>query len=206
MSDGTEEGRKALSAVQRTDQIFGAAHIVDLLRGADTEKIRKFKHDRLPTYGVGAELRKEEWRSILRQLVAGGFLRLDVQGFGGLSLTGKGHGLLKGEESFRYRKDTIRRAGRKARKQEPAAAAAAPAEALSDSDAALLDGLKDLRLSIARDRGVPAFVVFHDRTLQDMVRRRPKSLDAFAEVHGVGAAKLEKFAGPFLDLISGHPD
>ena len=206
VSDGTEEGRKALSAVQRTGQRFGAAHTVDVLRGADTEKIRKFGHDRLPTFGVGAELRKEEWHSILRQLVAGGFLRLDVQGFGGLSITEKGHGLLKGEASFRYRKDTIRRAGRKARKPEPAAPTEASAAALSDSDAALLEGLKGLRLSIARDRGVPAFVVFHDRTLQDMVRRRPKSLDAFAEVHGVGAAKLQKFAAPFVDLISGHPD
>ena len=87
-------------------------------------------------------------------------------------------------------------------KQEPAA----PTAALSASDAALLDGLKELRLSLARERGVPAFVVFHDRTLQDMVRRRPTSLDAFAEVHGVGAAKLQKFAAPFLELISGHPD
>ena len=200
--DGTEDGRNALSAVRRTGQRFGAAHTVDVLRGADTEKVRKFKHDTLPIYGAGANLRKEEWHSIIRQLVASGFLRLDIQDYGGLSITGKGDALLQGNETFRYRKDTIRSARRTIRTREAAAAT----EALSASDVALLAGLKGLRLNIAKERGVPAFAVFHDRALRDMVRRRPRSLDAFAEVHGVGAAKLGQFAGPFIEFIANHSD
>jgi ATP-dependent DNA helicase RecQ len=200
VSDGTEEGRKALSVIQRTGQRFGAAHTIDVLRGADTEKIRKFRHHALPGFGAGADLRKQDWHSILRQLVAGGFLRLDVQGYGGLSLTAEGRALLEGQGRFRYRKDTVPQRARKAAAPKPAA----PAEALSPSDLALLAGLKDLRLRLARERGVPAYVVFHDRSLEDMARQRPTSLDAFARVHGVGAAKLREFAAPFLELIASH--
>ncbi|MEE9209126.1 MAG: RQC domain-containing protein, partial [Kiloniellales bacterium] len=200
LTDGTEEGRQALDVIQRTGQRFGAAHTIDVLRGADTEKIRKFRHHALPGFGAGADLRKHEWHSILRQLVAGGYLRLDVQGFGGLSLTAEGRALLEGRESFRYRKDTVLQTRRKAAAPKPAA----PAEALSPADLALLAGLKDLRLALARERDVPAYVVFHDRSLQDMARRRPTSLDAFAQVHGVGAAKQREFAAPFLELIASH--
>ncbi len=199
VSDGTEAGRKALSAVHRSGQRFGAAHVIDVLRGADTEKIRRFNHHRLPTFGVGAELAKDEWQSIIRQLCAAGFLRLDIEGYGGLSITDTGYALLKGGESFRYRRDTIKRRIERPRRPE----AAAVIEALSEADAALLAALKELRLSIAKERGVPAFVVFHDRALEDMARRRPATLAEFAEVHGVGAAKLRDLAPPFLDLISG---
>jgi len=200
VSDGTELGRMALSAVHRSGQRFGAAHVIDLLRGADTEKIRKFNHHMLSTFGAGAALAKQEWQSIIRQLFASGFLAMDIQGYGGLSITAKGYALLKGEDSFGYRRDTMRRKSRPPPGRDPATAA----EPLSAADAALLAALKELRSSIARERSVPAYVVFHDRSLEDMVRRRPRSLEEFAEVHGVGAAKLRDLARPFVDLISRH--
>ena len=106
VEDGTAEAQKALEAAHGTGQRFGAAHLIDVLRGANTEKVRAAGHDRLPAYGAGGDIAKEEWRSILRQLVAAGFLQLDVAGHGGLSITARGADLVNGEETFRYRKDT----------------------------------------------------------------------------------------------------
>ena len=201
VEDGSVHGQKALSAVYRTGQRFGAAHVVDVLRGADTEKIRSLGHDRLPTYGVGADLDKETWRSILRQLVASSYLKLDVAGHGGLSITENGASLMRGEAEFRYRRDTLR----KGAKSVPVRQKAAAAE-LSDNDAGLFAALKELRLSIAHERGVPAYVVFQDRALLDMARRKPRNESEFAEVFGVGKARLRDFSAPFLDLIAEYAD
>ena len=226
VADGTEEGCKVLSAVLRTGQRFGAAHIIDVLRGGRTEKVARFGHDRLPTYGAGADLGKEEWRSIIRQLVAGGFLEMDIHGYGGLSITEQGRTLVTGDGTFRYRRDTMRRAAAGRRKKKPAVSAGAPeggpegvpggepggvpegvpgeapANEFSPAQAALLEKLKALRLGLARERDVSAFVVFHDKSLEDMVRRRPQTAAEFAEVHGVGEAKLREFAAPFLAAIA----
>ena len=203
--DGTEEARKILSAAYRTGQRFGAAHLIDILRGTGTDKIARFGHDRLPTFGVGAERSKNEWRSLIRQMVATGFLRIDIGGYGGIGITGTGLGLLRGEGEFLYREDTvIARTPAKAR-EAGAAGRDAAEPALGGGDAALLGALKALRLEIARERGVPAYIVFPDRTLQDMVRRRPRTETEFAEVNGVGAAKLKEFAVPFLAAIAGAP-
>lgn len=201
MADGTEAGQKALSAVLRTGQRFGAVHVIDVLRGANTEKIRALGHDNLPTYGAGADVAKEEWRSILRQLMASGFLQLDVAGHGGIAMTEKGAGLLKGEETFRYRRDT---AVRRAKMPGGRARAAAPTADLTETDRSLLLALKELRRDLAIERGVPAYVIFADRSLEDMVRKRPRSAGEFAGIHGVGAAKLRDLAAPFLDRISRH--
>ena len=198
MVDGTAEGRQAISAVNQTGQRFGAVHIIDVLRGALTEKVAKAGHDRLAIFGAGAEHKKEEWRSLIRQLVAAGFLRLDVKDYGGLATTEKGRALLLGEESFDYRQDTMRPtppAPRKAR-------SAAPVAELSEAETALFGRLKELRLGLARERGVPAYVVFSDKSLTDMARRRPRTAAEFAEVNGVGAAKLKDFAATFLDAIA----
>ena len=200
--DGTEDARKILSAVHRTGERFGAAHVIDVLRGTATEKVENARHHLLPTFGVGAERGKNEWRSLIRQMVATGFLRLDIGGYGGISITGKGRELLQGESVFLYRPDTVparptdpaREAGERRRK-------APDGGPLSGADAALLDALKALRLRLARERGVPAYIVFTDRTLIDMARRRPRTEDEFAEVNGVGAAKLDAFAAPFLAAI-----
>ena len=200
--DGTEDARKILSAVYRSGERFGAAHVIDILRGAQTEKIGRFGHHRLPTFGVGADRGKNEWRSLVRQMVATGYLRLDIAGYGGLGITDRGRSLLRGEGAFRYREDTVI-VRRKAPKREPRPARGDDwaEQPMVDGEAALLAVLKALRLALARERGVPAYVVFPDRTLIDMVRRRPRSEAEFAAVNGVGAAKLKQFAGPFLAAI-----
>ena len=197
--DGTEDARKILSAVYRSGERFGAAHVIDILRGTRTEKIVRSGHDRLPAFGVGAARRKAEWQSLIRKMAATGILRLDIAGFGGLAITDKGRALLRGEGVFEYREDPAARAP-DARRGPRAAAAA---EALTDDQTALLGALKELRLRIAKERGVPAFVVFSDRSLIDMARRRPRTIEDFAEVHGVGAAKLKDFAAPFLAAVAG---
>ena len=203
--DGTEDARKILSAAYRSGQRFGAAHLIDILRGTGTDKIARFGHDRLPTFGVGAERGKNEWRSLIRQMVATGFLRIDIGGYGGIGITEKGLGLLRGNGEFLYREDTvIARTSAKARKA-GAARGDVTEPPLAGGDTALLGALKALRLEIARERGVPAYVVFPDRTLIDMARRRPRTEAEFAEVNGVGAAKLKEFAVPFLAAIAAAP-
>lgn len=199
MADGTELGKKVLAAVDGSGQLYGSAHIVDILRGMQSEKLLKAGHDRLAAYGSGADLHKPEWQSIIRQLVSAGFLRLDVQGYGGLAITPKGQDLVRGEESFRYRQDTLKKSRAAKRRANDLAADAD----LPEADTKLLTELRALRLSFAKERGVPAYVVFTDRTLVDMARRKPVTIDQFAEVHGVGAAKLRDFAEPFLKTISG---
>ena len=203
--DGTEDARKILSAAYRSGQRFGAAHLIDILRGTGTDKIARFGHDRIPTFGVGAERGKNEWRSLIRQMVATGFLRIDIGGYGGIGITEKGLGLLRGDGEFLYREDTVI-ARTPAKAQDSGASRGDAGEpALAGEDTALLGALKALRLEIARERGVPAYIVFPDRTLIDMVRRRPRTEAEFAEVNGVGAAKLKEFAVPFLAAIAAAP-
>jgi ATP-dependent DNA helicase RecQ len=199
VADGTTEGQQILETVRRTGQRFGAAHIIDVLRGTATEKVANFGHDRLPTFGAGAEKKKQDWHSLIRQMVAAGFLRIDIQGYGGLGMTEKGSALMGGEESFQYRKDTLypaTGAGGKAKGK-----GREPAPDLSGGESALLGRLKELRLSLAKERGVPAYIIFSDRSLIDMARRGPRTVGEFAEVNGVGETKLREFAGPFLDAI-----
>ncbi len=200
--DGTEEARKVLSAVYRTGERFGAAHVIDVLRGTATEKIERAGHHMLRTFGVGGGVGRNEWRSLIRQMVATGLLRLDIGGYGGISMTGKGRELLQGESVFLYRRDTVRgrppapaREPKQRRRTEPEDGP------LTGSETALLDALKALRLRLAKERGVPAYIVFSDRTLIDMARRKPRTEEEFAEVNGVGEAKLAAFAVPFLAAI-----
>ena len=198
--DGTEEARMALSAVYRSGQRFGAAHVIDILRGSETEKITRFGHHRLPVFGVGKARGKNDWRSLLRQMVATGLLRLDIAGYGGLAITDEGLDLLRGDGTFHYRADTVspHPSPGEARRE-------TPSDTLTGDQATLLAALKALRLELARERGVPAYVVFHDRSLIDMARRQPRTREQFAEVDGVGAAKLEQFAEPFLAVINAAP-
>ena len=196
--DGTEEARMVLSAVRRSGQRFGAAHVIDILRGSETEKIVRFGHHRLPVFGAGKARGKNEWRSLIRQMVAMGLLRLDIAGYGGLAITDAGLDLSQGGGTFHYRADTVvappTPAPGETRRERPD-------DTLTDDQANLLARLKALRLELAKERGVPAYVVFHDRSLIDMARRRPRTREAFAEINGVGAAKLEQFAAPFLAAI-----
>jgi ATP-dependent DNA helicase RecQ len=141
------------------------------------------------------------WRSIIRQLVAAGFLKIDIGGYGGLRITDRGAALLRGEATFQYRRDDgrSRRDRRRGKTAPPVDAVAAEAQPV---DPGLLARLKSLRLEIAQARGVPAYIVFSDRSLEDMARRRPRSLAEFATVHGVGERKLRDLGGPFLAAIA----
>ena len=197
VEDGRRAAELALTAVTATRQIVGQAHIVDVLLGGNNAKIRSRRHDQLEVYGTGKDLSRQQWRSIIHQLVAAGHLDIDYD-HGGLRVTRKGRDLLAGEGEFRYRRW---------RKPPAAAQPAAPArdrEPLPEYDQALFDRLKRLRLTLARERGVPAYIIFHDRTLAEMAARNPATPDEFAAVPGVGAAKFRDFAESFLSEIAAH--
>ena len=201
LADGTTEAALALSAVVDTGELYGAAHIIDVLRGASTQKIARAGHQSIATYGQGADLGKEEWRTIIRQLVAANLLRLDIEGYGGLKLTDDGGALLRGEKTFSYRVYAVK----PDRKRKPVTGKKVTSPAvveLSSSEVLLLGRLKQLRLQLAQERGMPAYVIFSDRSLEDMARRQPRSLPEFADIHGVGKIKLRDLAEPFLAAIA----
>ncbi|NUS61013.1 MAG: DNA helicase RecQ, partial [Lysobacter sp.] len=187
--DGTVAAQKALSCVYRTGQRFGAAHVIDVLRGAETQKIQQFGHDRLSTYGVGTELDAKQWRSVFRQLVAGGWLQVDVEGHGSLRFTQASAAVLKGETTVTLRAEP-EKAPRSRRESRGSSEAVSdlPHEAQSRFEA-----LRRWRSEVARTQGVPAYVIFHDATLRQIALAEPSNLDALAEVQGVGAAKLERY-------------
>ncbi|OBQ76705.1 DNA helicase RecQ [Mesorhizobium loti] len=195
-ADGGAEARIILAAVAQSGERFGAAHVIDILLGHETEKIVARGHQKLASFGSGAAHKKDLWQSLIRQLVAGGFLEPDPSGHGGLAIAEKGHALGRGEIPFHYRVEMRSRALRKMR--------AAEGSGAEGVDASLLATLKSLRLRLAKERQVPAYVVFSDRTLIDMAERRPRDLDAFAEVNGVGGAKLKEFGEIFLKAIAAH--
>jgi len=192
-TDGAAEAKLILLAIVQSGARFGAAHIVEILRGARTQKMLDRGHDRLASFGSGAARKKEDWQSLIRQLAAGGFLAPDAHG--GLGVTDLGYALSRGEVVFTYRLPAARA---KSKVQ------SAVSEASDAADPNLLVALKALRLKLARERQVPAYVIFSDRTLLDMAARVPRDLDAFAEVHGVGAAKLTDFGAVFLGVIRAH--
>jgi len=188
-ADGAQEARLVFAAVAQSGARFGVAHIIDILRGARTAKLAERGHDRLASFGSGKARKKEEWQSLIRQLVAGGFLQPDDHG--GLHIAPKGEALRNSETGFTWR-------------AQPAAVRTKASPGMDDlsGDPALLAELKALRLKLAHERGVPAYVIFSDRSLIDMAQKRPRSLEDFAEVHGVGAAKLKDFGKIFLALLA----
>ncbi len=194
-ADGAAEAKIIFAAIRQSGERFGLSHIVDILRGQGTQKIIDKGHDRLSSFGTGKARRKEEWQSLIRQLVAGGYLALDLAGHGGLSIAEKGDLLALGDIAFLYRVEQPVTRG-KGRIASP--------EIAETADPQLLGALKSLRLRLAKERQVPAYVIFSDRTLADMAARSPRNLDAFAEVHGVGATKLRDFGPLFLDAIAAH--
>ncbi|MBN9257729.1 MULTISPECIES: DNA helicase RecQ [unclassified Mesorhizobium] len=196
-ADGGAEARLILDAIAETGERFGAAHVIDVLRGHETDKIVARGHHGLASFGSGMAHKKDFWLSLIRQLVAGGFLMPDPRGHGGLAITDTGHALSDGDVPFHYRVEVRSRSPRG-----KAGGGGAPAAGAQGRDAALLGALKALRLRLAKEREVPAFVIFSDRTLIDMAERQPRDLDQFAEVHGVGAAKLREFGEAFLGAIA----
>jgi ATP-dependent DNA helicase RecQ len=199
-SDATEPVRKALSAVYRTGERFGAAHIVDVLLGADTERVRTLGHDRLAVHGVGGELDRGQWRSLFRQLVATGLLEPDPEGHGGLRLgpDEKVRPVLRGERRVEMRLPPPAVDRRRERRRAGAAAAADAA------DGDLLAALKAWRRDLARAQGVPPYVVFHDRTLVEIAARNPATREELSVVSGIGRAKLERHGDAVLALLRMH--
>ena len=193
--DGTEAARMALSAVYRTGQRFGVAHLVDVLRGAESDKVFQFDHQHLPTYGVGKDLDNNQWRSVFRQLVARGYLSVDLERFGALRLEEKCRPLLRGEEQIQLRRDSARKSAAKRQTRTPLPV---------DIDVALWEALRDCRRELAEQQGVPPYVIFHDRTLQEMCTILPQSLSQFGRITGVGERKLEKYGLTFLQVIEDH--
>ena len=193
--DATRQAQMLLSAIHRTGQAFGAGHVIDVLLGAETDKVRQRGHDRLPTYGVGKDFPKQYWQSLVRQAVAGGQIMINIAKYGGLEITERGRAILKGESPFLFREP-----GKKLPRVSRRAAREAAAADLPAPDLALLAKLKDLRLSLAREQRVPAYVVFPDATLIEMARARPTSLDEMRQISGVGPRKLEQFGPQFLTV------
>jgi ATP-dependent DNA helicase RecQ len=206
--DGTVVAQKALSAVYRTGQRFGVGHLVDVLRGVATDKVTEKGHDKLKTFGCGTELGKQEWHSVFRQLVANGLLCADPEGHGGLILTETATAVLKGQEMVRLRRDPAAEAKGKGKASWSGSGGASKPKTstadLSPADDMLWHALKALRLELAREQGVPPYVIFHDATLMEMVRERPTDLDELGTLQGVGARKLERYGEYFLDVILTH--
>jgi ATP-dependent DNA helicase RecQ len=194
--DGTEAGQKALSCAYRTGQRFGAGHVIEVLRGQNTEKVRRFRHDSLSTFGIGADLSEEQWRSIFRQLVVRGFLEVDHGRYGALVLTDASRGLLRGETSLTLRED------RSAPKRKRVVREKIE---LQLEEEELYNALKQLRRVLAEESGVPPYVIFHDATLMQMVRELPSNAAEMLAVSGVGQAKMQKYGEAFLEVIRQHP-
>ena len=193
--DGTQPVRMALSAILRTGEWFGTGHLIDVLRGNDTEKVRQRAHNELPTFGVGKAISKAQWQAIFRQMMGYDLIRPDPERHGGLRFTENARPLLKGEAVIQLRKDSINAA---AVERRPAVKSL-----VSDEDAPLLSALKAKRRALAEQQKAPAYIVFNDKTLIEMAERRPATLDEMASVSGVGAKKLESYGQAFLSVITG---
>ena len=198
--DATEASQKAMSCVHRTGQRFGAAYLTDVLRGRDTERVRRFGHDRLPTFGVGADLNPWQWRSVFRQLVARGLLSVEIEQYGSIRLTEASLPVLRGEAEVHMRED-VRPAAAK-RKRKPREAPPPPDPATWDEE--LWESLRRRRTELAQAQSVPPYVIFHDATLREMVARRPGTREDFSELAGVGETKLRRYADDFLAVIAAH--
>ena len=199
--DGTTAAQKALSCVYRTGQRFGVAHLVDVLVGKSTEKVQQFGHTRLPTFGVGDDLTELQWRGVFRQLAATGYLAVDLEGYGGLKLTAASKAVLKGEQAVTLRVQAAVKAKRSRR--EPATRSV-ERNAIAPQHEALWQALREARMALAKDQGVPPYVIFHDATLQEMLLHRPQSEDELGAISGVGERKLARYGDVFLKVLRNH--
>ncbi|MCH2067123.1 DNA helicase RecQ [Shimia sp.] len=194
--DGTEAVRKALSAILRTGEWFGTGHLIDILLGNETDKVRERGHDVLPTYGVGKEYDKRQWQAVFRQMMGHDLVRPNPERHGALMMTERARPVLRDEETVKLRRDTIRTTSRR-----PAAKTL-----VSEENAPLMSALKAKRRALAEAAKVPAYVIFPDRTLAEMAEVRPGNLDDMARVNGVGAKKLANYGDAFLEVINGEAE
>ena len=194
--DGTEDAQKLLSAVYRTGRMFGAAHVVDVLLGKETDKVRQHGHAGLSVFGIGEGRPAKAWRSAIRQLVVQGCLRVDPERFGALVLTKESRGVLRGEQDVRLREDPV--TPRKSKSRGKRSSANANAEIVN---IVLWDALRECRQRLAAEHNVPPYVVFHDSTLRQMANERPADPAALLEISGVGQSKLTRYGDEFLEVI-----
>jgi ATP-dependent DNA helicase RecQ len=198
--DATVVAQKALSAVYRTGQRFGSGHVIDVLRGEETERVLGLDHHRLSTFGVGADMDEKQWRSVFRQLLAAGLLEADAEGYGTLRLTAASRAVLGGERLVKLREDARpERASRRKREARRVASGSLGIEAYEQST---WDALRALRTQLAKQQGVPPYVVFHDATLLAMLRAMPANEDELATISGVGESKLKRYGRDFLAVIN----
>ena len=197
--DATQASRKALSAVYRTGQRFGPAHVIEVLMGRKTEKIRQNGHYQLSVYAIGKDIAQPQWRSVFRQLLAMGYLQVDVEGHGGVYLTEESRPVLRGEKVVEMRKDRgeNKRAMTKRLRD-------FDTEFENEEDRDLWERLRTLRRELATSQNVPPYVIFSDRTLWEMVRFKPRTLEDMASINGVGVKKLDQYGLPFLDVMDGR--
>ena len=194
--DATDAARKALSAIYRTGQRFGASHVIDVLRGKGGDKVSRWGHDRLTVFGIGADLDEAAWRGVFRQLVAQGLVRVNHEAHGALELAEASRGVLRGEATVAMR----RTVARPAKTPKPRGEAAA----LDAGARGLFDALKAWRLEQAKLQGVPAYVILHDRTLAAIAEARPASLTELSRIGGIGAAKLDRYGAAIVALSGGR--
>jgi len=214
--DATIVAQKALSAIYRTGQRFGAVHVIDVLRGKETERVHRWDHQQLGVFGIGADLDETAWRDVFRQLVALGFVNVDHAAYGALRLTPASRAVLKGEQNVQMRR-TVRRERRPKRARGAGAVATAlppvpmttapggPAATTSADpagEAHRYARLKAWRLAEAKRQALPAYVILHDATLAEIARRQPRDLDALAEIPGIGARKLDRYGPALLELLA----
>ncbi|WP_454829428.1 DNA helicase RecQ [Pseudoxanthomonas wuyuanensis] len=191
--DATLAAQKALSCVYRTGQRFGVQHIVDVLRGSESERIQQCGHDQLTTYGIGKDLDAKTWRSVFRQLVASGLLEVDAEGYGGLRLTEASRSILRSERRLSLRKELP---SRKERERNVRGSIVVP-----PADMSLFGALRELRAQLAREQNVPAYVIFHDSTLRNIAEHRPVTLAELAQVGGIGGTKLSRYGERLIELV-----
>lgn len=193
--DATVPAQKALSCVHRTGQRFGVNYLIDVLLGKDTPRIRQFGHDKVSTFGIGTELDQQGWRNLFRQLIARGLLTADLEAYGALRLTEASRPVLRGEHSLMLRKATKAKKGRAERKGD---------RQVEEAQRSLWEALRRLRQELADEQGVPAYMIFHDATLMEMMENRPRTLDQLSRVSGVGQRKLQAYGERFIDVIESH--
>ena len=191
--DGTEAAQKLLSAVYRTGQRFGAAHVVDVLQGKLTDKVEHHRHDSLSVFGIGTDLAPQTWRSVVRQLIVNGFLRSDAERYGALVLTKRSRGMLRGDTPVRFREDPKRPVSVSRSKRESVT--------ITDENLDLWEALRACRKTLANEHDVPPYVIFHDKTLHEMLISRPQSEADLLQINGVGQTKVDRYGQRFLAVL-----
>lgn len=196
--DATVPVQKLLSAIYRTDQRFGAGHVIDVLRGVDSAKVQQWRHEQLSTFGIGQSLSEVEWRTIVRQSIALGLVTVDHESYHALKLTELARPVLRGEQKIQ-----LRQYQKPVKQKRPSAPAKGYVETnLSSAEQAIFDKLRWWRVETSRKHNVPAYVIFHDATLREIARIKPASLDDLRHVSGVGEKKLETYGAEIVTLIA----